>query len=240
MSGIVVLSGAGLSAESGLGTFRDLGGIWSQVRLEEVATPVAFAADPDRVHAFYNARRAQAAAAAPNPAHVALARLQADYAGEVCLVTQNVDGLLERAGARDVIHMHGALDRALCAHCGATSAAAGALSTADRCETCGHVGGMRPDVVWFGEIPKHLDRIERALATAALFVSVGTSGQVWPAAGFVATARASGARTMELNLDPTDTPEFDRTVAGPASATVPDLVGRLLENGIAGVCGTTR
>jgi NAD-dependent deacetylase len=224
---IVVLTGAGISAESGLGTFRDEGGLWAQHRIEDVATPEGFARDPALVHRFYNARRVQAAAAEPNAAHAALARLQKAFPGDVVLVTQNVDGLHERAGA-SVIHMHGELSRALCAGCDHRWDAVQEMSVADICPACG-AAAARPDVVWFGEMPYHMERILDALQTCDLFAAIGTSGQVYPAAGFVEEARKAGADTVELNLADSDmTYAFDEHIAGPASRTVPQWVDRLL------------
>lgn len=225
-----MLTGAGVSAESGLATFRGADGTWNNVRIEDVATPQAFARDPDRVHAFYNARRAQAAQAQPNAAHRALARLQAEWSERVLLVTQNVDDLHERGGAAGVVHMHGQLNRAFCARCGAAADQEGDLGTGDTCAACGQAGGMRPDIVWFGEMPYHMPRIEAALERADLFLSIGTSGTVYPAAGFVEIARVAGARTIELNLEPTGNPLFDEVLAGPAAKIVPDCVEMLLRD----------
>ena len=222
---IVVLTGAGLSAESGIATFRDAGGLWEQHRVEDVATPEAFARDPDLVLRFYDLRRAAAAAVAPNPAHHALARLS--HEAGVTLITQNVDALLDRAGARDVIHMHGRLDSALCAACGHRWPAPETMPRGTRCPACG-APAARPDIVWFGEMPYHMDRIEAALAEADLFAAIGTSGQVYPAAGFVDLAAAMGAETVELNLDPTAPGRFERTIAGPAGTTVPAWVDSLI------------
>lgn len=223
---IVVLTGAGISAESGLGTFRDAGGIWSRVDLMEVATPEGFARDPARVHAFYNARRANAARAVPNAAHAALARLQASGHG-VTIVTQNVDNLHAQAGAT-ALHMHGRLDRAVCAACGHGWDAPPEMAVEDPCPACA-APATRPDVVWFGEMPKHLDEIAAHLAAADLFVSIGTSGQVHPAAGFVSEAARSGAATLELNLEATEvTRLFDEARQGPASEVVPEWVAELI------------
>jgi NAD-dependent deacetylase len=235
MSGgrIVVLSGAGLSAEAGLGTFRDAGGLWARYDLEEVATPEGFAADPAKVHEFYNARRANMIAARPGPAHRALARLS--RAAGVTLVTQNVDDLLGRAGARGVIHMHGELARAACHACRATWEAPAAMGAADPCPACG-TPATRPDVVWFGEMPYHMGRIEAALDAADLFVAIGTSGTVYPAAGFAAEARMAGARTLELNLEATGGP-FDEVRAGPASRIVPAWVDEIMGPGMPGPAG---
>ena len=223
---IVVLTGAGLSAESGLGTFRDTGGLWSQYRLEDVATPEGYARDPARVLEFYNARRANLAAAGPNAAHHALARL-ANETGAM-LVTQNIDNLLEQAGARNVVHMHGELMRSLCAACGARADAAMEMAVEDPCPACG-APALRPDVVWFGEMPYHMERIAEALERAALFAAIGTSGQVYPAAGFVAEARASGAHCIELNLERSDVAEaFHEHRTGKASEVVPAWVEEVL------------
>ena len=222
---IVVLTGAGVSAESGLGTFRDAGGIWSRVRLEDVATPEGFARDPARVHAFYNARRAQAAAARPNAAHHALARLQAEAGAAI--VTQNVDALHEAAGAR-AIHMHGRLDEALCAACAHRWPAPMEMGTATPCPACG-VRAARPAVVWFGEMPERMDEIEALIDGAEVFAAVGTSGAVWPAAGFAAQARVAGARTVELNLAASEVSDaFDEHRRGPASAVVPAWVAEIV------------
>ncbi|CUH40111.1 NAD-dependent protein deacylase [Jannaschia seosinensis] len=224
MKRIVVLSGAGLSAESGLGTFRDVGGLWSQYDLADVATPEGFARDPALVHAFYDARRANMAGARPNAAHAALARLSGR--DDVTLVTQNIDDLLERAGARSVIHMHGELSRALCAVCGHRWDAPPVMEPAAPCPAC-DAAATRPDVVWFGEMPYHMETIERALGDADLFVSIGTSGTVYPAAGFVEAARMAGAETLELNLEASGG-RFDAVREGPASVVVPDWVAEVL------------
>ena len=225
---IVILTGAGISAESGLGTFRDVGGLWSEYDLEEVATPQGFARDPGLVHRFYNARRANCMAAAPNAAHAALARLQDFAQGEAVIVTQNIDDLHERAGAR-VLHMHGEVMRALCAACGLRWDAGPEMAPADPCPGCGRPA-TRPDVVWFGEMPYHMAEIDRHLAGCDLFVAIGTSGAVYPAAGFVAEARAAGARTLELNLEPSDVAGlFHETRRGPATRLVPEWVDAMLE-----------
>ncbi|WP_044008337.1 NAD-dependent deacylase [Leisingera methylohalidivorans] len=225
---IVILTGAGISAESGLGTFRDEGGLWAQHRIEDVATPEGFARDPDLVHRFYNARRAQAAAARPNPAHQALARLQAQHKGEVVIVTQNVDGLHEAGGAQAVLHMHGTLAGALCAACGHRWPAPLAMRTGIACPACAAPAG-RPDVVWFGEIPYFMEEIFAHLAAADVFAAIGTSGEVYPAAAFVDEAHLAGARTVELNLQPSAAASrFAERRFGPASETVPAWVAELL------------
>jgi NAD-dependent deacetylase len=224
---IVILTGAGLSAESGLGTFRDAGGLWAQHRIEDVATPEGFARNPELVHAFYNARRQQSAAATPNAAHEALARLQRDWPEEVVLVTQNVDGLHEKAGAR-ALHMHGRLDTALCAACGHRWPAPPQMAPKDACPACTRPA-TRPDVVWFGEIPYQMAEIADHLQSCAIFAAIGTSGQVYPAAGFVIEAAENGAETMELNLERTDgSGAFDRHAIGPATQIVPHWVESLL------------
>lgn len=229
MEKIVILTGAGISAESGLGTFRDKGGIWTKYPLEDVATPEGFARDPVLVHAFYNARRVQAAAAAPNAAHQALARLQREWPGEVVIVTQNVDALHEAGGAREVIHMHGTLAGALCGACGHRWQAPEVMNTQTPCPACTRPAA-RPDVVWFGEMPYFMDAIYDHLAGCSVFAAIGTSGQVYPAAAFVHEAIAAGARTVEMNLEPSAVvSSFDETRFGPASRIVPDWVNRLLE-----------
>lgn len=225
---IVILTGAGISAESGLGTFRDVDGLWTKYDLEEVATPQGFARNPDLVHGFYNARRANCRGAEPNAAHRALARLQAANAGETVIVTQNVDDLHERGGASGVIHMHGALGSALCGACGHRWPAPDEMHTADPCPACG-APATRPDVVWFGEMPYHMDEILDHLSACALFVAIGTSGEVYPAAGFVEMADRAGADTLELNLEPSSQiSAFAQARFGPATEVVPAWVESLL------------
>jgi NAD-dependent deacetylase len=197
----------------------------------EVATPEGFARDPDKVHAFYNARRATAVGARPNQAHMALGQLVTAWPDDITLVTQNIDDLHEQVGADRVIHMHGQLSRALCAACGARWDAPLEMHTQDRCPVCGACA-TRPDVVWFGEIPYHMERIAAALSQAELFVAIGTSGSVYPAAGFVAEARALGVGTLELNLMPSDTAgAFDTVRLGPATEVVPAWVTEVLGAG---------
>ena len=225
---IVILTGAGISAESGLGTFRGPDGTWSRYNIDDLATPQGFARNPVLVHRFYNARRAQVLAAAPNPAHVALARLEAELAGSVLIVTQNIDDLHERAGSRNVIHMHGELLRALCAECGHRWDAPPEMDAGDRCPACAR-DATRPDVVWFGEYPYAMDEIAEALEAADLFVAIGTSGSVYPAAAFVDDARRAGAATLELNLERSEiTRAFDDVQFGKASEVVPDWVDAVL------------
>jgi NAD-dependent protein deacetylase/lipoamidase len=228
---IVVLTGAGLSAESGLGTFRDKGGLWEEFDLEAVATPQGFGRNPARVHDFYNLRRRRLGAAKPNAAHLALARLESEHKGHVLTVTQNVDPLHEAAGSKNLVHMHGELAWALCAACAASVPWTRDLSTETVCGACGKAGAMRPDVVWFGESPRDMDRIYEALLACDLFISIGTSGSVYPAAGFVAEARAAGAHTVELNLEPSEGARlFAETHYGPATNIVPNYVDSLLRD----------
>jgi NAD-dependent deacetylase len=228
---LVVLTGAGVSAESGLATFRGAGGLWEGRRVEEVASPEGFAAQPVMVQRFYNERRAKLAAGdiAPNAAHDALARLDAAWPGEFLLVTQNVDDLHERAGSERLLHMHGELLKVRCSHSGQVFPWREAVETHTRCACCARTGSLRPHVVWFGEMPLGLDLIDEALARCDVFASIGTSGHVYPAAGYVSVARAHGARTLELNLESSQVCElFDEHRLGPASETVPAWVDELL------------
>jgi NAD-dependent deacetylase len=235
---IVILTGAGISKESGLDTFRDADGLWSKVRIEDVATPEAFARDPVAVHDFYNARRRQMVGGniRPNAAHRALARLEdegAKRAIELLLVTQNIDDLHEKAGSRNLLHMHGEMTKARCEACDHVTEWEADLTLATPCPACARAGGMRPHVVWFGEMPLHMDAIMQALARCDLFLSIGTSGNVYPAAGFVRQVRRAGlAHTVELNLEPSEGVElFAETIHGPASRIVPDYVERILGGG---------
>ncbi|SOB94328.1 NAD-dependent deacylase [Rhodobacter maris] len=228
MARIVILTGAGISAESGIRTFRASDGLWEEHRIEDVATPEGFARNPELVHRFYNARRAAAAAAAPNAAHQALAALEADGRHTVLVVTQNVDDLHERAGTQNLIHMHGTLAGALCAGCGHRWPAPTQMQVTDPCPACGKPK-TRPDIVWFGEMPYRMEEIWAALRQADLFVSIGTSGNVYPAAGFVADAMHAGVPTLELNLDPSaGTRMFDAARHGPATQVVPGWVHEML------------
>ncbi|QXT37728.1 NAD-dependent deacylase [Sphingomonas sanguinis] len=225
---IVILTGAGVSAESGIATFRGPGGLWEGHRVEDVCTPEALAADPDLVHRFYDLRRAGLASVEPNPAHDALARLDREWRGELLIVTQNVDDLHERAGAERMLHMHGALKQALCAACGERFDWPGDLPPGTSCPAC-TAPRLRPDIVFFGEIPYHMERIEAALAQADLFVSIGTSGAVYPAAGFVRMANAFGAATLELNLERSEgSGWFDESRLGLAGQLVPEWVEQML------------
>lgn len=225
--GLVILTGAGVSAESGLATFRDAGGIWSRVRIEDVATPEAFARDPGRVQDFYNARRSQLKdpGVTPNAAHRALAALDQSWPGPFLLVTQNVDDLHRRAGSARMLAMHGQLASRLCAACEERVPWTEDLSPAMTCPSCGVTGTLRPDIVWFGETPYHMEEIEAALASARIFASIGASGQVYPAANFVALAARAGAMTIELNLEPSDGGRrFQQRRYGPATEIVPEFV----------------
>jgi len=226
---IVILTGAGISAESGIATFRASDGLWEDHHVEDVATPEGFARDPALVQRFYDARRARLKEVEPNAAHRALARLDAAWPGELLIVTQNVDDLHERAGARRLLHMHGELKSAWCLACDGRVAWEEELSGGPACPGCGAEGRMRPDIVWFGEMPYRMDRIDRALMEADLFVSIGTSGAVYPAAGFVQTARYCGARTIELNLEPSQgSIFFHETRIGRAGELVPAWVAEVL------------
>jgi NAD-dependent deacetylase len=226
---IVVLTGAGVSAESGLATFRRPGGLWEGHRVEDVCTPEAFRRDPALVQSFYDARRANLKTVAPNAAHRALARLDAQWPGELLIVTQNVDDLHERAGAKRVLHMHGELKSAWCLACDARMPWEDDLGSGPACPACGTAGRLRPDIVWFGEMPYEMERIDRALMDADLFVSIGTSGAVYPAAGFIQTARYAGARALELNLEPSlGSVFFHESRIGPAGELVPAWVEEML------------
>ncbi|MGD9670486.1 MAG: Sir2 family NAD+-dependent deacetylase [Hyphomicrobiaceae bacterium] len=226
---IVILTGAGLSAESGLATFRDKGGVWAKYDYREVATPEGFARNPALVHEFYNMRRRDLRNVLPNAAHFALAHLEQHHKGRVLVVTQNVDNLHEAAGSRNLIHMHGELLKVYCTHCRECRSWSEDLSTELSCPGCAKCGGMRPDIVWFGEMPYRMDEIAGALADADLFVSIGTSGNVYPAAGFVAEARANGAHTIELNLEPSEgANDFAEAIHGPATRIVPEFVDKML------------
>ena len=225
---IVILTGAGVSAESGVATFRGPGGLWEGRRVEDVCTPQALFRDPELVHRFYDERRAKLAGVEPNAAHEALARLDAEWPGDLLLVTQNVDDLHERAGSKRLLHMHGELLSALCPACGHRKPHRGSLPPRSICAAC-EAPALRPDIVFFGEMPYHMEAIERALARADLFVSIGTSGAVYPAAGFVQTARYHGADTLELNLDRSEgSAWFAESRLGPAGELVPAWVDRLL------------
>jgi NAD-dependent deacetylase len=225
---VVVLTGAGISAESGVPTFRDADGLWEGHRVEDVASPDAFDLQPSVVHRFYDARRAAIAGVEPNPAHLALARLEEHLGDDLLVVTQNIDDLHERAGSTRVVHMHGELRSALCRACRTRTPWTEDLGDYPPCPRCG-VSELRPDVVWFGEVPYEMDRIFEALHEADLFVAIGTSGVVYPAAAFVQFAAGGGARTMELNLVASDVSgDFDESREGPAGVLVPAWVDEVL------------
>ena len=225
---IVILTGAGISAESGIDTFRAAGGLWEQHRVEDVATPEGFARNPHLVLNFYDMRRSALATVAPNPAHEALARLERACKGDLLLVTQNVDDLHERGGSTRVLHMHGELKSALCTSCETRSRWDAPMADRPPCPVC-RAPTLRPDVVWFGEMPYQMDRIYAAIETCDLFVSIGTSGAVYPAAGFVQEARAKGSRCLELNLEPSEGSRlFHESRLGPASVLVPQWVNEVL------------
>ncbi len=225
---VVVLTGAGISAESGVPTFRDADGLWEGHRVEDVASPDAFDLQPSVVHRFYDARRAAIAGVEPNPAHLALARLEEHLGDDLLVVTQNIDDLHERAGTTRVVHMHGELRSALCRACRTRTPWTDDLGDYPPCPRCG-VSELRPDVVWFGEVPYELDRIFEALHEADLFVAIGTSGVVYPAAAFVHFAAGGGARTVELNLVASDVSgDFDESREGAAGQLVPAWVDEVL------------
>jgi NAD-dependent deacetylase len=226
---IVILTGAGISADSGLATFRGADGLWEGHRVEDVATPEAYRRDPALVHQFYDARRARLAAVQPNDAHRALARLDAEWPGELLIVTQNVDDLHERAGAKRLLHMHGELLRGWCLACCDRFGWEGPMGEGASCPACQIQGHVRPDIVWFGEMPYEMERIDAALQNADLFVSIGTSGAVYPAAGFVQSARYCGAHCIEMNLEPSQgSLFFNETRLGRARDLVPVWVEELL------------
>lgn len=233
---IVILTGAGISAESGIDTFRDSGGLWEKHRVEDVATPEAFARDPDLVLRFYDERRAGIQKAEPNAAHHALGKLSRAWAqegkGNVTIVTQNVDDLHERGGvdeASGLIHMHGSHLKAWCLSCDHKPEWRGNLMERPACPKCGAAGQLRPDIVWFGEMPYRMPEIYAALNRADLFVSIGTSGAVYPAAGLVQEARGQGIRTLELNMEPSEGSHFfEEARYGPATQLVPQWVKQIL------------
>jgi NAD-dependent deacetylase len=227
---IVVLTGAGMSAESGVPTFRGVDGLWEGHRIENVASPEAFARDPELVHRFYNLRRAALNTVEPNAGHLALARLEREWRSRFLLVTQNVDDLHERAGSEKLIHMHGELRKARCEGCGAVLSWTQDLACGTRCRACGEIGGLRPHIVWFGEFPFEMDTILAALKRADLFLCIGTSGVVYPAAGFAQiAAERPQCRLIEMNVEATAiSHQFHEHIIGPAAVELPKLVERLL------------
>lgn len=228
---VVVLTGAGISAESGIRTFRGADGLWEGHRIEDVASPQGFARDPATVYRFYNERRRQlvSPAIAPNAAHLALARLEEKLGDDFLLVTQNIDDLHQRAGSRRLLPMHGELRACRCGGCGQVMPFHADFDETTACPACAGAGGLRPHVVWFGEMPLYMEEIYKALMSCDLFAAVGTSGHVYPAAGFVEVAAQAGADTVEINLEPSQVHSaFDRRLYGPASETVPQFVDDIL------------
>jgi len=224
---IVVLTGAGISAESGIQTFRAADGLWEQHRIEDVATPEGFVANPALVQQFYNARRKQLLSdeIQANNAHFALAKLEQKFKGDFLLVTQNIDNLHEEGGSKNVLHMHGELFKMRCRYTDNIFNIDEDITPEMRCQCCNKLGSLRPHVVWFGEMPLYMDKIEAALMSCDLFLSIGTSGQVYPAAGFVQQANYYGAHTVELNLEPTAIEsEFEEHIYGKAGTSLPELV----------------
>ena len=232
---IVILTGAGISAESGIQTFRASDGLWHNHRIEDVATPEGFKRNPALVHEFYNERRRQLhePTIQPNAAHLALARLEREFPGNVLLVTQNVDDLHDRAGSQNLIHMHGELNKVRCDKTQRVYEWHDDVDTKTPCECCPTVGHLRPHIVWFGEMPFMMETIYDALIDCDLFISIGTSGNVYPAAGFVQIANETGAHTVELNLDPSQTSDrFTESKLGKASVLVPQYVDELLASSL--------
>ena len=228
---IVILTGAGISAESGIQTFRAADGLWEEHRIEDVATPEAFARNPKLVQRFYNMRRQPLLDGLhkPNAAHYALAKLEREFSGRVTLVTQNIDNLHEQAGSRNLLHMHGEILKCHCSQSLQVFDCLGPLTTEDRCECCGKRGTLRPHIVWFGEMPIHMDEIYAALASCDLFIAIGTSGNVYPAAGFVQQANQAGAKTIELNLEASNVAsDFQQAIYGKAGDLLPDWVDEFL------------
>ncbi len=224
---IVILTGAGISAESGIKTFRASDGLWEEHRIEDVATPEGFARDPLLVNRFYNERRQPIleGSVKPNPAHFALAKLEAALVGDLLLVTQNIDNLHEQAGSQNVVHMHGEILKMHCTHTQQVFTCVAPIEAHSRCACCGLEGTLRPHIVWFGEMPLQMDEIYMALSRCDLFVAIGTSGNVYPAAGFVQAANAAGARTLEINLESSQvSDQFSEHIVGPAGVTVPRWV----------------
>jgi len=228
---IVILTGAGISAESGIQTFRAQDGLWEEHRIEDVATPQAFERDPELVQHFYNMRRQPLLdnEVGPNPAHVSLAKLEQQFSGSLMLVTQNIDNLHEQGGSQNVLHMHGEILKTRCKHTQEVFDCHSAVSIHDRCVCCQQAGNLRPHIVWFGEMPLYMDEISQALANCDLFVAIGTSGNVYPAAGFVQMANQAGAHTLEINLEQSNVAsDFDRAIYGKAGEVLPGWVDELL------------
>lgn len=222
---ICVLTGAGISAESGIKTFRAADGLWENHSIEEVATPLGFANNPALVQKFYNERRQQLLSGiAPNTGHISLARFQQQFSGEFTLITQNIDNLHELAGSEQVLHMHGELLKIRCSQTGYLYDCEHDVNIEDQCQCCSAAGSLRPHVVWFGEMPLYMEEIYAALDECDMFIAVGTSGNVYPAAGFFQVAQQVGAISVELNLQPSgNAAEFDLGIYGPATQVLPEF-----------------
>lgn len=226
---IVILTGAGISAESGLATFRSSNGLWNNHKVEDVASIEGFQRNPALVHSFYNDLKIEIQKAKPNPAHLAITKLQQQYPGTVSIITQNVDTLHEKAGNNNVYHIHGQINQAVCLNCGHILETFGDVDTETVCPQCSVMGMMKPNIVFFGENLLCMDEVERLLRSCDLFLSVGTSGIVFPAAAFVQTAKYDGADTCEFTLEPTaNNFYFDRHIYGPAGQTLPPFVDKLI------------
>ena len=231
ISSIVILTGAGISAESGIKTFRAADGLWEEHRIEDVATPEAFERDPRLVQRFYNQRRQPLLdnEVHPNPAHHALAKLEAQFNGALTLITQNIDNLHEQSGSKNVLHMHGEVLKIRCKRSQQIFSCSAPVSVQDRCECCNQVGNLRPHIVWFGEMPLFMDEIQQALRECDLFIAIGTSGNVYPAAGFVQMAKQAGAQSIEINLqESVVASDFDQLITGKAGVALPAWVDEFL------------
>lgn len=231
MKSIVVLTGAGISAESGIRTFRASDGLWEEHRIDDVATPEGFARDPDLVQQFYNERRRPILEQTvfANVAHKALAKLESEFGGKLLLVTQNIDNLHEQGGSKNVRHMHGEILKMRCKNTEQVYDCVDDIRTQDRCQCCSAQGTLRPHIVWFGEMPLYMDEIYDALANCDLFIAIGTSGNVYPAAGFVEVANNVGAKTIEINLEASNVATaFDQAIYGKASEVLPQWVEEFL------------
>jgi NAD-dependent deacetylase len=230
---IVVLTGAGISQESGIKTFRDQNGLWEDHKIEDVASPEGFNRNPQLVYEFYNLRRKQLEEVGPNLAHIALAKFESSYPDNFCLITQNVDDLHERAGTNNLYHMHGELKKMRCEICGETSTSLSKVDHLVSCPSCNVTGRMRPHIVWFGEMPLYMSEIENELKLCDLFISIGTSNNVYPAANFVSIAKDFGAKAIEVNYERTQLGHlFDEHYYGKASETVGELLSELEVEGI--------
>ena len=228
---IVILTGAGISAESGLATFRASNGLWNNHKVEDVATIEAFERNPAYVHEFYNELKKELVKAKPNKAHLAITRLQKEYDANISVVTQNVDTLHEKAGNQNIYHIHGQINQAVCLNCGKILETFGDVDTETVCPHCHIAGMMKPNIVFFGENLLCMDKVDRLLSECDLFLSIGTSGVVFPAASFVQIAKYNNAKTYEFNLEPTSNNYyFDHHVYGPAGTTLPAFVDEMIRN----------